>query len=450
METGNGGTAVIGAGPAGLAAAWELSRAGRRVTLLESRTEPGGRMRTESLDGSSADVGVQLLSSTYVRLLEMAESLEAADRIVRAPGRDALWRNGEAHAITYGSVSSMITSSALPAGLKLRLAAKYLPFLAAEARGLDANDPAGTGGLSHDGESIAEFGRRRLGDEFVELLAYPLLAAYYGGPPEDTSAAVYHALARVGMDVRVLAVRGGMGALSQDLLDALIREGVEFRGGVDVTRVARDDAGVAVTAGGEELRFESAVIAVPPGSARRLLEPAGAAGEWLSGVVTAPTATLALLLDRRTRVSWFGLSFPRTQPPGDVLVALCVESNKAQELAAADREVVVAFPAPTISAELAGAESGEVVERLLPGIERVFPGVRDRILRARVNRFPEGYTLFRPGYLRHLRAYDPASLPRGIALAGDYLVAPTVEGAVRSGLRAARFLLRGSTAADRG
>jgi predicted NAD/FAD-dependent oxidoreductase len=34
------------------------------------------------------------------------------------------------------------------------------------------------------------------------------------------------------------------------------------------------------------------------------------------------------------------------------------------------------------------------------------------------------------------------SLPRGIALAGDYLVGPTVEGALRSGERAAEGVLR--------
>ena len=51
-----------------------------------------------------------------------------------------------------------------------------------------------------------------------------------------------------------------------------------------------------------------------------------------------------------------------------------------------------------------------------------------------------GWTVFRPGYLQHLgRLREPGVLdeqPR-IALAGDYLIAPNVEGAVVSGLRAA-------------
>ena len=81
-------------------------------------------------------------------------------------------------------MASLVASTALPAGLKLRLATRYLPFLARHARLLDANDPAATGGAELDDSSVTEWGRVALGEDFVELLAYPLLGAYYGGTPE--------------------------------------------------------------------------------------------------------------------------------------------------------------------------------------------------------------------------------------------------------------------------
>jgi monoamine oxidase len=37
---------VVGAGPAGLTCAYELTRAGHHVTVLEARDRPGGRVRT--------------------------------------------------------------------------------------------------------------------------------------------------------------------------------------------------------------------------------------------------------------------------------------------------------------------------------------------------------------------------------------------------------------------
>ncbi|MGH7448719.1 MAG: FAD-dependent oxidoreductase, partial [Longimicrobiales bacterium] len=60
---------------------------------------------------------------------------------------------------------------------------------------------------------------------------------------------------------------------------------------------------------------------------------------------------------------------------------------------------------------------------------------------AHVFRYDHGYTIFPPGYLGHIARFDDAWLPARVALAGDYLIAPTVEGAVRSGERAARRVL---------
>ena len=53
---------VIGAGLAGLAAAYELQRAGHNVTVLEARPFPGGRVRTLRdgfADGLYAEAGGQ-------------------------------------------------------------------------------------------------------------------------------------------------------------------------------------------------------------------------------------------------------------------------------------------------------------------------------------------------------------------------------------------------------
>jgi hydroxysqualene dehydroxylase len=53
--------AVIGAGWAGLAAALELVRAGRRVVLIEAAATPGGRGRSLDLDGAHLDNGQHIL-----------------------------------------------------------------------------------------------------------------------------------------------------------------------------------------------------------------------------------------------------------------------------------------------------------------------------------------------------------------------------------------------------
>ncbi|GBL17806.1 putative ribose 1,5-bisphosphate isomerase [Chloroflexota bacterium] len=48
---------VIGAGPAGLTAAWQLAQAGRKVLVLEQNEIVGGIARTESYRGYYFDIG---------------------------------------------------------------------------------------------------------------------------------------------------------------------------------------------------------------------------------------------------------------------------------------------------------------------------------------------------------------------------------------------------------
>ena len=101
------------------------------------------------------------------------------------------------------------------------------------------------------------------------------------------------------------------------------------------------------------------------------------------------------------------------------------------------RSGLVILPAPGEADRAASAPPRETLERLLPAVRLALPTVVDRVIRARVHRHPSGSTIFYPGYLEHLRNFDPDTLPARIALAGDYLVAPTVEAPSEAGARSA-------------
>lgn len=430
MET-ERGIGVVGAGPSGLAAAWRLSESGRSVRVYESTDRVGGRLRTERVGGVGADAVVQLLSAEYTGLREMAAALGVEGRLVPVPGKDALWREGSAHPLRYGSVMSMVGSGALPMGLKARLGLRYVPFLERHRRVLDLNHPAGAAEAGLGEESIAAWGRRTVGPEFVELMVRPLLAAYYGLEAEETSATFFHALARSGMHVEVLGARGGMAALAADLASALTARGVEVRTGVEVRGVEALADGARVLTGGAPVEHDAVVVATPVAVAARLLPlPA------LADVATRSTASLVLATRSPTPTGWFGLSIPRSEPVARTLAAICVQEEKETGVTGGAGGALVLVPAPEAGRRWAERAPADVLGEALPAVEEVLPGVTRQVVEARLVRLRDTVWIPAPGHFRRLERFT-ADLPDRIALAGDYLVSPTVEGAVRSGLAAA-------------
>ncbi len=426
---------MIGAGPAGLAAAWRLAGRGRGVRVYDVR-EPGGRLRTERVAGRAADAVVQLLSNHHTQVLDLVESVGATDLLVRLPGQDAVWRKGRANTLRYGSMRSMATSGALPRGLKLRLALKYVPFLERHASALDLNAPwlAGQAGL--DDETIAQWGRRELGDDFVEYMAYPLLAAYYGVTPEEVGAGVFHCLARAGLRVQLLGVRGGLAALAGAVGEWLDSRGVVVVSGAPVDGLEPSGTGVRVRVAGGYADHEAVVVAVPAADAARLVPGA----PWLSRVPCRSTATLVLATEGPVGKGWFGLSIPRRDPLGGQVASVYVQEEKRVDGVG---PAVVVVPSPAAAERWSEGDPGAALEAALPVLDVVLPETRGRVVEARLVRLRQSLFVPGPGHFERMERARAAEVPPGVALAGDYLVAPTVEGAVRSGIQAADRLMAG-------
>lgn len=412
---------IIGAGAAGLAAAWAAVKRGVQVTVYEKSQNVGGRARSDELDGCIVDTGAQLFGSGFSELFRLANEVGAGDLLVKAPGRDALYRNGRIHPISYGSVSSMVTSGALPLSLKLKLGAKYVPFLLRYTGLLDASDPVAAGADWLDTESVAQWGRREINNDFVDLLAYPLLGAYYGSTPENTSIAMYHSLAKAGLDVGVYAIKGGTGALFEACAQALTARGVAIEREQEIRS-------------SDDIDADAIVIATPAHIAASLFRSREPLEQWLTQVRYAPSCVLAVVTDRPIERRFFGLSLLR-RDSGRGLIAVCNPAEKLPSLVPVDRGLLICLSAPHAAANLL-TNPDAAVKQMLDALEEVLPGTRSHIMRVKLYRHADAYPIFYPGYLKHLRKFPNEALPKNIKLAGDYLVAPTVEGALRSGARA--------------
>lgn len=433
--------AVVGGGVAGLTAAYELQSSGFSVTLYERESKLGGRAGTDELDGYAIDFGAQLVGSMYERFLSLARQVGLGERLRRVSGLDALYRRGRVHEVIYGSAASMALSGGVPLSTKARLGARYVPFLLRHGAALEVSAPERAAAAGLDRESIAAWGMREMDRAFVDSLATPQLAAYYGSTAEETSAGFYHILARHGMDVSLYGISGGIGLFSDSLAAAIRESGGEIRTASPVRLIELSTDSVGVTCDSGTDSFSAAVSALPaPVLDGTVTGLPRALEQWLAEVRYRPALTLALLLERPLDVRYFGLSFSQ----GETLytAALCVQENKDEQLVPAGRGLLVAIARPEGAAALLDRSSREVLEHLLPEIDRVYPGIERHVSRARVYRWSAGMPTFFPGYLQHLGRFRGADLLGALpfALAGDYLYGPSVEGAVLSGRSAAARL----------
>jgi oxygen-dependent protoporphyrinogen oxidase len=175
---------IVGAGIAGLAAAYELTRRGVGSLVLDAGHRPGGVILTERIDGFLIDAGPDSLLAQKPAALDLCRELGLGERVMptRPPRRAFILRRGRFHPLPEASVLGIPTRF-------MPLATTGLFTLAGKARmGLDLILPRRTTtGDPDDDESIGAFMRRRFGDEVVRYLAQPLLAGIHSGDVERLS-----------------------------------------------------------------------------------------------------------------------------------------------------------------------------------------------------------------------------------------------------------------------
>lgn len=73
---------IIGAGIAGLTAAWHLKQQGIQALILEANQTVGGRMKSIEIDDAIIDCGAQFLSSAYSIIPKLIKETGLNDEFV--------------------------------------------------------------------------------------------------------------------------------------------------------------------------------------------------------------------------------------------------------------------------------------------------------------------------------------------------------------------------------
>lgn len=415
---------VVGGGISGLATAWHLQRRGLDVTLWESASHPGGKIRSVRQQDWLTEAGATWLMDPVGDPTEVIESVGLGPLLVRKQPDAAryLLRDGALQRVP-ASAAGVLHSGLFSIRGRLRLALE--PLIPRRHR---------------SSETVADFVRRRLGPEVLRYGIEPYVAASLGSDPERAEA--YTTLPRL------TALERRYGSISAGVLfQCLARRGrrplgpaVSFQGGMqtlvdslaasvrpEYNRAAVDlrrhgDGWQVEAADGTVLRVRQLVLTAPAPAAARVLEgPDPELAGLLAGVRYAPVMVVHLgfqrqdvahLLDgtgflvpscERRRINgclWPASVLPGRAPSGHVLLS-CYLGGARQPKALADND--------TAAIDLVRQDLSSLL------------GLRAAPVMTRIDRHPQALPLYFGAYSQRLAAISQRlqAIP-GVHLCGAY------------------------------
>ncbi|RKT54893.1 oxygen-dependent protoporphyrinogen oxidase [Saccharothrix australiensis] len=415
---------VVGAGVAGLTAAYELRKAGRQVVVLEAADRVGGRTATLRRDGFVIDTGAERVSergygATWALLSDLGIDRWELPRIGRRVG---VWRAGRVRpGLTHPG--GLLTGAGLSARARLDL-------LGVLRGGHDFDRPEAVGT-----ETVAGFATRHHPD-LLDYLCRPVAAGLCGWDAARSAAGPFFGLlAAIGPSSVWRTHRDGMDVLARALADRL-----DVRLSFPVDEVIAGTRSARVFSGQEEVRARSVVLAVPAPVVRTVYaNPPGNEIPFLEASTYVPMVAAHLMLHRRPESRVYLVVVP--EAASRTLAAIRYDHLKHPNRAPAGRGLVTLVAHPSVAGRLLGASDGEVADVLLTAAEEFAPGLRAATRAAVVHRFRDGMPEATPRAVA-LRAAFAARAGGVVDYAGDWVgVMPCSEAAVRSGRRVAERLL---------
>ncbi|MFE2998606.1 protoporphyrinogen/coproporphyrinogen oxidase [Nocardia sp. NPDC059246] len=431
----HGTAAVIGGGIAGMAAAYQLYKAGFKVTVFESGDRVGGRIWTIRKGDFLMDLGTAVYLGTYRDAIAMIHEVGLTNEFVDTPAVMGLPRNGVLHHLDLTKLlrAGLTTRAISPLGkLKAtRLIADVVRYR--KGLGYDTYDEL----AKIDNETVREYGRRALNEELLQYLARPLVSGTWVADDNETSVALLHWTVRNMLVSHVYNLTSGVAKLPQHL-STFVDTRLEHR----VVNVTNGNTSVSVTFESPGVRqqtetFDTCVIAT---TAEPALDMYPQMDDNHRGLYETNRyrrlGSIVIGFSERPRDSATFCLIPVQDDPDTV--SIVADHNKAPGRAPDGKGLITVLLSHEYLNRTDHLPDEDILDRALESVKKYYGGLPGEVEEHAVVRWAESVPTIDKGRFRRIAEFrqlvDPTSR---VQFASDMDRIPGLNGALVSGKEAA-------------
>ncbi len=443
-------TIVVGAGPAGLSAAYELRKKGIDVTVFEASNTVGGRAQSVHKGGYIFDLGAQFAGPFYKTTFRLMDELGLGGEFQQFRFKTAMWRKGKLYPVTpmpgpgerLASLKEMVGFRGLSLKTMLQTA-KVMPGIYMKYRKVDFDGWNLEGLLDFDNQTVADYVLGKKSGDALEYVFRPLTEYMTLGEPEEVG--LPHFLTFMGFFLEgAYAPRHGMGIVPTSLYKACA-DSVKLSTPVKKIVIEKKKVKGVETKNGF-VKADAVICAVTSNEARRLMPnlPDTIAGPLKK---TTYSSTCHLIFGHEKRVlpeGWYNVIIPREA--GFITTGPVDSSSKSPEHAPKGAGCVHALTYGRKAKELMSVPDEKLKKMMIDDLKRLVPDIPDKPKISVLARWQDAICLQPPGQMTAIMNMKKNNYRdvRGLYLAGEYMcLFSSVEGSLRSGIEAA-----GAAAAD--
>ena len=331
---------VVGAGFAGLTAAYRLQQAGCEVLILESSSTMGGRAQTVVRDGYTIDTAASAIADSYVPYKALLAEIGLAAQLMPASPINGIVRGSKifeldtAHLYVSAAMTRLLSWRS-----KIKLALAFFDVFVAKWKGmLSYADLERAAPL--DFESAREYALRRLNPELADYFCDPIVRAMQLADSDKVSKVEFFSGIANIFDVKLYGLAGGVNRFPQALAHRLtIRTGVVVnlvRQGHDGVELVYDDKGSEVST-----HVDACVVACPSPEAARICPDNAAIQALGQRFIYNQSITVAFGLTQKPQSKAYIVQIPKCESTD--IAMLFLEHNKLPEVAPAGHGLAVAI-----------------------------------------------------------------------------------------------------------